>query len=100
MYINMYIYIYTYLRIHICIYIYIYIYLYLHINCMSRTEDWSREQTDCLMTLVEQFHLNFFLVQDRWQGLVRVCACNAVCCSLLPSVSVCCSEFRCFCVVQ
>lgn len=37
-------------------------------EALLRSEQWTREQTDDLMLLVQQFHLNFFLVQDRWQG--------------------------------
>lgn len=35
---------------------------------LLRSEQWTREQTDALMLLVQRFHLNFFLVQDRWKG--------------------------------
>lgn len=37
-------------------------------EALLRSEQWTREQTDDLMLLVQRFHLNFFLVQDRWQG--------------------------------
>jgi DNA methyltransferase 1-associated protein 1 len=39
---------------------------------LLRSDDWTREQTDALMLLVQRFHLNFTLVQDRWQGLGSV----------------------------
>ena len=33
---------------------------------LLHSEQWTKEKTDTLMSLVQRFHLNFILVQDRW----------------------------------
>eukprot|EP00960_Hanusia_phi_P063639 765524-Hanusia_phi.AAC.3 len=39
---------------------------------LLHVEDWTRKETDDLMKLVERFHLNFILVQDRWEVGVEI----------------------------
>ncbi|EKX44313.1 hypothetical protein GUITHDRAFT_139856 [Guillardia theta CCMP2712] len=39
---------------------------------LLHVDDWTRQQSDELMKLAERFHLNFILVQDRWEGDITI----------------------------